>query len=203
MQETQVQSLGQEDPPREGDGNPLQYSCLGKPMDRGAWQAVVYGVTKSQTWLSEHALLPVWNCHCDDPSCSLWPKLLGCLHWLLSSAFLLFLWCLSYPSISLCSPPCHHFSLFIPWLPLVNLFCLVNEEWVCFRGTQRERGWAGLWNPLGRHHLSAKLDTYSVSLVSRAESEASPACVATSCTAPVMGRTCTSSFFCQCQLLSP
>ena len=32
--------------PGEGNGNPLQYSCLGKPMDRGAWQATVHGVTK-------------------------------------------------------------------------------------------------------------------------------------------------------------
>ena len=30
-----------------GNGNPLQYSCLGKPMDRGAWWATVHGVTKS------------------------------------------------------------------------------------------------------------------------------------------------------------
>jgi len=35
--------------PREGNGNPLQYSCLEKPMDRGAWQAIVHGVAKSQT----------------------------------------------------------------------------------------------------------------------------------------------------------
>ena len=34
MQETQVQSLGQEDSPGEGNGNPLQYSCLEKSMDR-------------------------------------------------------------------------------------------------------------------------------------------------------------------------
>ena len=34
---------------RAGNGNPLQYSCLGNPMDRGAWQAAVHGVTKSQT----------------------------------------------------------------------------------------------------------------------------------------------------------
>ena len=33
--------------PREGDGNPLQYSCLENPMDRGAWQAMVHRVTKS------------------------------------------------------------------------------------------------------------------------------------------------------------
>ena len=35
--------------PGEGNGNPLQYSCLGKPMDRGAWQATVTGITKSWT----------------------------------------------------------------------------------------------------------------------------------------------------------
>ena len=32
-----------------GHGNPLQYSCLENPMDRGAWRATAYGVTKSQT----------------------------------------------------------------------------------------------------------------------------------------------------------
>ena len=36
----------------EGNGNPLQYSCLESPMDRGAWWARVGGVTKSQTRLS-------------------------------------------------------------------------------------------------------------------------------------------------------
>jgi len=35
--------------PGEGNGNPLQYSCLESPMDRGAWRAAVHGVTKSQT----------------------------------------------------------------------------------------------------------------------------------------------------------
>ena len=35
--------------PGEGNGNPLQYPCLGNPMDRGAWRATVYGVTKSET----------------------------------------------------------------------------------------------------------------------------------------------------------
>ena len=41
-----VRSLGQEDPPGEGNGNPLQYSCLENPTDRGAWQATVHGVPK-------------------------------------------------------------------------------------------------------------------------------------------------------------
>ena len=35
--------------PGEGNSNPLQYSCLGNPMDRGDWWATVHGVTKSRT----------------------------------------------------------------------------------------------------------------------------------------------------------
>ena len=38
--------------PGEGIRNPLQYSCLGNPMDRGAWRATVHGITKYQTRLS-------------------------------------------------------------------------------------------------------------------------------------------------------
>ena len=49
--ETWVQSLGWEDPPRGGHGNPLQYSCLENPRDRGAWWAAVSGVTQSRTRL--------------------------------------------------------------------------------------------------------------------------------------------------------
>ena len=41
--------------PWEGNGHPLQYSCLGNSMDRGAWQATVLGVTKSWTRLSTRA----------------------------------------------------------------------------------------------------------------------------------------------------
>ena len=40
-----VQSLGQEDPLEE-DGNPHKESCLGNPMDTGAWWAAIHGVTK-------------------------------------------------------------------------------------------------------------------------------------------------------------
>ena len=36
----------------EGNGNPLQYSCLENPMDGGAWWAAVHGVARSRTWLS-------------------------------------------------------------------------------------------------------------------------------------------------------
>ena len=41
----------------EGNGNPLQYSCLENPMDGGAWWATVHGVAKSQTQLSDFTSL--------------------------------------------------------------------------------------------------------------------------------------------------
>ena len=42
--------------PGEGNGNPLQHSCLENPMDRGAWLAAVHGVTKSWTRLSDFTI---------------------------------------------------------------------------------------------------------------------------------------------------
>ena len=45
-----------EEPVREGNGTPLQYSCLENPMDRGAWWAAVHGVTKGRTRLSDFTL---------------------------------------------------------------------------------------------------------------------------------------------------
>ena len=53
MQETRHVGLipGSERSPGGGNGNPLQYSCLENPMERGAWGTTVHGVTKSQTWL--------------------------------------------------------------------------------------------------------------------------------------------------------
>ena len=41
--------LGSGRSPGEANNNPLQYSCLGNPMDGGAWWATVHGVTKIQT----------------------------------------------------------------------------------------------------------------------------------------------------------
>ena len=68
MQETQemwVLSLGGEDPLEEENGNPLQYSCLKNPMDRGAWQA-----TQSQgsqrvkhDWATEHGAQALSSIH--------------------------------------------------------------------------------------------------------------------------------------------
>ena len=39
--------------PEEGNGNPLQYSCLGNPLNSGAWGATVHGVAKSRTRVSD------------------------------------------------------------------------------------------------------------------------------------------------------
>ena len=47
MQETQVHSLGQEDSPGEENGNSLQFSCLGNPMDGSAWWAQSIGLQES------------------------------------------------------------------------------------------------------------------------------------------------------------
>ena len=46
-----VLSLGGKDSPGEGNGNPLQCSCLENPRDGGAWWAAIYGVTQSWTRL--------------------------------------------------------------------------------------------------------------------------------------------------------
>ena len=75
--------------PGEGNGNPLQYSCLEYPMDGGAWQATVHGVAKSRTRLSDftHSLhihygtistpRSWWTVHraCSDFSSYIWTHL--------------------------------------------------------------------------------------------------------------------------------
>ena len=61
--------------PGEGNGSPLQHSCLENPMDGGAWQATVHGVAKSRTRLSDFTSLPclflalgtVSGTQCNDP----------------------------------------------------------------------------------------------------------------------------------------
>ena len=46
---------GSERSPGEGNGNPLQYSCLGNLTDRGAWRAAVHEVAESRTQIGAHA----------------------------------------------------------------------------------------------------------------------------------------------------
>ena len=45
--------------PGEGNGNPLQYSCLENSMDRGAWPTTVHKVSKNWTQLSTHVATPI------------------------------------------------------------------------------------------------------------------------------------------------
>ena len=56
MQETQVRSLGWEDPLEKEMATHSSYSCLGNPMDRGAWRATIHGIAKSQTGLRDLTL---------------------------------------------------------------------------------------------------------------------------------------------------
>ena len=57
MQESWVRSLDWEDLWDEGNGNPVQYSCLENPMDRGAWWAILHRAAKSRTQLSDFTFL--------------------------------------------------------------------------------------------------------------------------------------------------
>ena len=52
--------------PGEGNSNPLQYSCLENPMNRGAWQAIVHGLTKSGTRL-HHFTFHFLQIYCSYP----------------------------------------------------------------------------------------------------------------------------------------
>ena len=53
MRQTRIRSLGWEDPLEGGHDNLPQYSCLENPLDREAWWAIVHGVAKSWTQLSD------------------------------------------------------------------------------------------------------------------------------------------------------
>ena len=91
--------------PGGGHGNPLQYSCLGNPMDQGAWRATVHGVTKNWTRLSN------WSCSRSLAAIGFWAP----------EDYIL-------PSVMGPSPPCPlcgHRQVHIPW---VNQW--INEWWV-------------------------------------------------------------------------
>ena len=64
MWETQVRSLGREEPLEKENGNPLQYSCLENPMEGGAWWAIVHGVAKSQTQLEFSIITNIYAAIC-------------------------------------------------------------------------------------------------------------------------------------------
>ena len=67
--------------PGEGNGNPVQYSCLENSKNRGAWQATVHGVAKSQTWLrdSPFDFHNFWTFHSPNVSIKGSPWIFKCL----------------------------------------------------------------------------------------------------------------------------
>ena len=76
LQETQETHRGEFDPllvkiPGEGNGNPLQYSCLGHSMDGGAWGATVHEVAKSWTRLKQLSMQVLVAAH-GIFSCGIW-----------------------------------------------------------------------------------------------------------------------------------
>ena len=62
VQEMWVQFLSWEDSPGEGNGNPLQYSCLGNPMDGGVWRATVHGLSRvgRDSPTQQQTIQPFW-----------------------------------------------------------------------------------------------------------------------------------------------
>ena len=125
VQEIQVRSPGQEDPPGEGNGNPFQYSCLVNPMDRGAWWAVVHSVTKNGTHLSGWARMHI--CFCISKTV-LTPKiefsssqLIPFIHFILPHHL--------FPSSNYYSALCIPMLVFV-WLGLsISLWFLLSYEW--------------------------------------------------------------------------
>ena len=66
VQETPSSIPGSGRSPREGNGNPLQYSHLENPMDRGAWQATVHGVSRSWTQLKFVGIVIILEIACEN-----------------------------------------------------------------------------------------------------------------------------------------
>ena len=65
--------------PGEGNGNLLQYPCLGNPMDRGAWRATVHGVTRVMQDLATKEQQSLYSLHFVICNFS-WVSVLGCCH---------------------------------------------------------------------------------------------------------------------------
>ena len=129
-QETQVQSIPGLGRSTGGQhGNPLQYSCLGNRMDRGAWWAIVYGVAKGQMWLRMHALL--------------WRSFLTILPKEVVSLFLCFLHC-----------TCIHLQLYI-YLLLFPCSLSFSIKWLkspCSQGPQQYLSLYILYKSAGRQY---------------------------------------------------
>ena len=104
----------------EGNGNPLQCSCLENPRDRGSWWAAVYGVTQSQTRLKRQHQQQYCFLRCRH-----WEKL-GGVHWHLCTISYNFMYIYNY-LIFLFFPRC-----FLRWAILKSLLNLLQYCFCCF-----------------------------------------------------------------------
>ena len=138
--------------PGEGNGNPLQYSCLENPMDGGAWRAAVHGVAKSRTQLSDFTSLHFNECLVTQLSFSGEKKLF--LVVILFLVQLPFLVKISFTTVD--SPPTHtQMGNFIFTSRRSRL-----DPWV------RKIPWRRKWQPtavflLGESHGQSSLEGYS------------------------------------------
>ena len=141
--------------PGGGHGKPLRYSCLGNPMDRGAWQAGVYGVAKSRTRLkrlsssSMHCFIVKNNsnflkarqsntCHV----CSIFPAARTCLGYNVLNPLV------SQPmNFRICSCMLSHFSHVPLFVTLWTLACQAPLS----MGFSRQEYWSGLPCPPPGH----------------------------------------------------
>ena len=99
-------------PPGGGNGNPLQYSCLENPMDRGAWWATVHVVTDSWTQLTEYTqhIIERWWCflyEAGKPPISHQVVQFSPLKWLVTGWWWTKTWIFVLSSSMLCSPHVH------------------------------------------------------------------------------------------------
>ena len=120
--------------PGGGHGNPLQYNCLEKPMDRGAWQATVHGVSKSPTSLKQLSMHP------DTETPTRWEKLTLCCPQALKPEGW---WCW----FRLTSPPINQKNVHKLIMPCLNHY-YESPHHTLQVGTCTFEGISLLWSPL-------------------------------------------------------
>ena len=116
---------------RKGNSSPLQYSCLGDPMDKGAWWATVHVVAKSQTWLSGWAHTHTHPSIHQEQVSSLWHRQLQGRHpcYLEASKFK-HLQFQAQEKIRFCSC-CLFFNFIFITLTIASPDCSI-PQWSCF-----------------------------------------------------------------------
>ena len=126
--------------PGGGNGNPLQYSCLGNPMDRGTWQVQFMGPQRLQTWLSTHYCYYFISQKHHLPPIP-WPLIQRCRSW----EFLTRLLNVSSSHPASCISTLGHQSIFIHGQ--------LREYWHCIGSPCYLKGGES-WRPEGVHAVT-------------------------------------------------